>query len=107
MRFNAIFAASLSYMDPPPNIDYTFNNINVYLVDENGGRFLMFKHGIVITVPKMTIPSSIVAKMQIGVYLVAPMMFSNNVIPVSTVIWLCINVKLQKPIKLHVPHFVK
>ena len=94
------------YKNPLPNIDCTVGDINVHSVDESGGRFLMSKHGIVITVPKMAISSGMVAEMQTGVTLIAPVMFSNNAIPVSAIIWLCINATLQKPIKLQVPHYV-
>ena len=37
---------------------------------------------------------------------IAPVKFSVDVIPVSAIIWLCMNVKLQKPIRLQMQHFV-
>ena len=38
---------------------------------------------------------------------IAPVKFSDNAIPVSAIIWLCMNVALQKPVQLQMPHCVR
>ena len=66
----------------------------------------MSEHGVTIIVPKMAVPSGIIAEMRFAATLIAPVEFSDNAIPVSAVIWLCMNVTLQKPIQLQIPHYV-
>lgn len=80
--------------------------INVAVFDESGGKFYAAEHGITVTVPCGAIPSGVVTEMTFGATLIAPIKFSDNAIPVSAVIWLCMDVTLQKPIQLQIPHCV-
>lgn len=97
---------SLFHIDPPSNTTYIIGGISVYSVDENGGKFYMSEHGVTVTIPEMAVPSGMRAKIKFAATLIAPVRFTNNAKPVSALIWLCMNVALQKPIKLQVPHYV-
>ena len=98
--------SSSFHTDPQFNIDYIIGDIKVESFDENGKSFYMSEHGVTIIVPKMAIPSGIIAEMKFAATLIAPVNFSRNTIPVSALVWLCMNVTLQKPIQLQIPHYV-
>ena len=82
------------------------DNINVALFDEKGGNFCAAKHGITVTVPSGAVPSGKVAEMKFAATTIAPVKFSDDAMPVSAIVWLCMNVTLQKPIQLQMPHYV-
>ena len=44
--------------------------------------------------------------MKFGATFLAPVKFSKNTLPVSAVFWLCMNVTLQKPVKIKIPHYI-
>ena len=67
--------------------------------------FCSDKHGVTVMVPQGAIKSGIKAELKFGSTLLAPVKF-ENVIPVSPVIWLCMNVPLQKPVQIQIPHCV-
>ena len=92
--------------NPPSNIGLVNDDINVVSFDENGGKFCAAEHGVTVTVPSGAVPSGIVAEMKFAAATIVPVKFFDNVLPVSAIIWLCMNVKLQKPIQLQMPHFV-
>ena len=92
--------------NPPSNNDLVSDDINVVSFDENGGTFCAAEHGVTVTVPSGAVPSGIVAEMKFAAATIVPVKFFNDVLPVSAIIWLCMNVKLQKPIQLQMPHFV-
>ena len=86
--------------NPPSNIGLVNDDINVVSFDENGGKFCAAEHGVTVTVPSGAVPNGIVAEMKFAAATIVPVKFFDNVLPVSAIIWLCMNVKLQKPIQL-------
>ena len=44
--------------------------------------------------------------MKFGATLFAPVKFPKNTIPVSAVIWLCMNATLEKSVEIQIPHFI-
>lgn len=77
-----------------------------YIFDENGGVFYSSKHDVTVIIPEGAIKSGLKAELQFGATLFASVEFSKNMIPVSDIIWLCLNVTLQKPVQVQIPHCV-
>ena len=82
-------------------------NAKPVIVTEKGEKFCFDEHNISVTVPSEAIPTGERAKMLLTATLNAPVKFSSNAIPVSAVVWLHMDKKLDKPIKLQVPHYVE
>ena len=76
------------------------------MFDERGGVFHSHKHGATILLPAGAIPSGILAELKFAATLVAPVKLISNKLPVSAIFWLCMDVVLQKPIQVRLPHFV-
>ena len=76
------------------------------MFDERGGVFHSHKHGATILLPAGAVPSGILAELKFAATLVAPVKLISNKIPVSAIYWLCMDVVLQKPIQVRLPHFV-
>ena len=91
---------------PSYSTNLIIGGIKVISVDEEGGNFYISEHGVTVTVPKMAISAGMVAKMKFAATLVAPVQFSDNTVPLSPIIWLCMNAKLHKPIQIQLPHYV-
>ena len=66
----------------------------------------MSEHGVLIVIPKMAVPTGVTAEMKFAATMIAPVYFFDKTTPVSPIIWLCMDVALQKPIHLRIPHFV-
>ena len=90
----------------PPDEHNWIGNIESVLLDTNGGVFYSRKHGVTVTFPEGAIESGIKAELKFGATLLAPVKFSKNALPVSAVFWLCMNVTLQKPVQIQIPHYI-
>ena len=90
---------------PPTDPKNLFSEIEVGLFDERGGVFHSYKHGVTVVVPTGAIPIGVLAELKFAATLVAPVKVSDRV-PVSPIIWLCMDVMLQKPIQIRIPHCV-
>ena len=112
MSCNSIYCIFSCYTDrwldnnPPSNNDLLIDNIYVASFDEKGGKLYVPEHGVTVTVPSGAVPSGKRAEMKFAAAIIAPVKFPDNVLPVSAIVWLCMDVKLQKPIQLQMPHFV-
>ena len=90
----------------PVDTENLIGNIEVGMFDERGGVFHSNKHGVTVLFPAGAIPSGILAELKFAATLVAPIKITNNKSPVSAIYWLCMDVMLQKPIEVRLPHFV-
>ena len=89
-----------------PDTHDLIGNIESVFFDKNGGTFCSDKHGVTVTIPHGTLKDGIKAELKFGATLLAPVKFAKNMLPVSAVIWLCMNVTLQKPVQIQIPHCV-
>ena len=89
-----------------PDTDDLIGNIETVFFNESGGTFCSDKHGVIVTVPHGAIKTGINVKLKFGATLLAPVKFAKNMLPVSAVIWLCMNVTLQTPVQIQIPHCV-
>ena len=89
---------------PPVDTEYLTGGTEVKMFDERGGVFHSYKHGVTVIVPAGAIPSGILAELKFAATLVAPVKFASNKTLVSAVYWLCMEVLLQKPIQIRLPH---
>ena len=76
------------------------------MFDSTGGTFYSFDHEVTVTVPTGAIPEGRQAELKFAATLFAPVKFTPDIIPVSAIIWLCMNVELKNPITLCLPHSV-
>ena len=90
----------------PPDTDSIIGCIESCTFDENGGEFYSHEHGVTITVPSGAIPAGVVSEMKFAATLTTPVKLPTDAVPVSAMIWLCMNVTLLKPILLQIPHYV-
>ena len=91
---------------PLPDIDDLIENIETVFFDEIGGIFCSDKHGVIVTVPHGAIKTGMNAELNFKATILAPVKCSKNMLPVSAIIWLCMNVTLQKPVQIQIPHCV-
>ena len=87
----------------PVDTEYLIGDIEVGMFDERGGVFHSYKHGVTVIFPAGAIPSGILAKLKFAATLVSSMPFQSNIVPLSAIFWLCMEVRLQKPIQLRLP----
>jgi len=90
----------------PVDTENLVGDIEAALFDENGGVFHSYKHGVTVILPAGAIPSGILAELKFAATLVAPIKLISNKTPVSAIYWLCMDIILQKPIQVRLPHFV-
>ena len=90
----------------PPDTDHIIGCVETATFDERGGKFHSYEHGVTVAIPSGAIPSGMKAKMTFAATLNASVKLSDNAILGSAMIWICLNVALQKPILLKVPHCV-
>jgi len=69
--------------------------------------FHSHSHGVTVIIPRGAIPKGMVAELKFAAMLISPLKFSEENIPVSATYWLCMGVKLQKPILLFFPHIAQ
>ena len=91
---------------PSPDTDDFIGNIETVFFDESGGIFCSDKHGVIVMVPHGAINTGMNVQLKFGATLFAPVKFAKDMLPVSAVIWLCMNVTLQKPVQIQIPHCV-
>ena len=90
----------------PPDTNDMIGNIESAFFDDSGGVFCSDKHGVTVMIPDGAIQSGVKAELKFGATLLAPVKFTKDVLPVSAIIWLCMGVKLQKPVQIQIPHYV-
>jgi len=72
----------------------------------NGGLFHSHNHEVTVTIPSGAIPKGKQGVLKFAATLCAPVKFAPNVFPVSAIVSIRVDVDLQKPITLCLPHFV-
>ncbi|XP_065894743.1 uncharacterized protein [Dysidea avara] len=90
----------------PPDIVNWIGDIETESFDDGGGIFYSFNHDTTVTIPPDAIPKGKQGMLKFAATLCAPVKFAPNVVPVSAIVWLCMDVELQKPITLCLPHCV-
>ncbi|XP_065894746.1 uncharacterized protein [Dysidea avara] len=91
----------------PPDIVNWIGGIETQSFDDGGGLFCSFNHDTTVTIPPGAIPKGKQGMLKFAATLCAPVRFAPNVVPVSAIVWLCMDVELQKPITLCLPHCVR
>ena len=86
----------------PLDTEYLVGGIEVKMFDERGGVFHSYKHEVSVMVPEGAIPTGTLAELKFAAALVAPVKFTD-VMPVSAIYWLCMDVTLEKPIQIRLP----
>jgi len=71
-----------------------------------GDLFHFDNHDVTVTIPPDAIPKGKQGELNFAATLCAPVKFAPNVVPVSAIVWLSVDVELQKPITLCLRHFV-
>jgi len=61
---------------------------------------------VTVTIPPGAVPEGTQGMLKFAGTLCAPVKFAPNVVPVSAIVWIQVDVKLLKPVKLCLPHFV-
>ncbi|XP_065920649.1 uncharacterized protein [Dysidea avara] len=105
-KFDPLVSGKVKHVkaqSPPGGI----NDIEIDIFDERGGVFHSHNHGVTVVVPSGAIPRGTIAELKFAAMLIAPLKFSRENIPVSAMYWLCMSVKLQKPVLLFIPHIVQ
>ena len=82
-------------------------NVETRSFNDNEELYHFSDHELTVTVPAGAIPAGKQGVLKVGTTLCAPVKFAPNVVPVSAIVWLCVDVKLRKPIRLCLPHIVK
>ena len=90
----------------PPDSDCIIGCVESATFDDTGGRFHSFEHGVTVTVPSGAIPTGVTAEMKFAASLNPIIKLLDDTVPVSAIIWLCMNVAPQKPMVLQIPHYV-
>lgn len=90
----------------PPDTHRWIGGIESVFFNEMKGVYCSNNHGVTVIVPDGAIKSGIKAELKLGATLLAPVKFVENTIPVSPVVWLCMNVTLQKPVQIQIPHCI-
>ena len=75
------------------------------LFDVNGGSFHSDKHDTRINIPDFALVEQ--SELIFAATITAPVVFPENVVPVSPIIWLCMEAKLKKAITLCLPHSLR
>ena len=95
-----------SLFPPPWNISDMIGQVKPVIVTEEKKTFYFSDHDIYVTVPSEAIPTGKRSQMLLTATLNAPVEFANNTVPVSALVWLHMDIKPKKPIKLQMPHYV-
>lgn len=90
----------------PVDTENLVGDVEAGMFDERGGVFHSHKHGVTVLLPAGAIPSGILAELKFAATLTAPIKLATNKSPVSAIYWLCMDVDLQKPLEVRLPHFV-
>ena len=89
-----------------PDVVSWISGIETQSFDHKGGLFYSFNHEVTVTISPGAIPPGQQVELKFAATLCAPVKFAPNVVPVSAIVWLCMDVQLHKPVKLCLPHFV-
>ena len=100
------FAIDLPSNIFPLDIDSTIGWIKSFTVTEKEETFCFDDHEIYVTVPSEAIPTGRKANMLLTASLIAPVNFLSNATPVSAIVWLHMDIKPKKHIRLQMPHFL-
>ena len=90
----------------PVDTENLIGDIEGGMFDERGGVFHSQKHGVTVLFPAGAISSGILAELKFAATMVVPVKLLSNKTPVSAIYWLCMDIILQKPIQVRLPHFV-
>ena len=92
--------------DLPPEVLSWIGDVEFNQFDHSGGLFYSFNHEVTVTIPPGAVPEGTQGMLKFAATFCAPMKFAPKTVPVSAIVWLNVDVKLLKPIKLCLPHFV-
>ena len=90
----------------PPNLQEWIGNVESAVFNKTGGVFQSHDHKVAVIVPSGAVPDGVTAEIKFAAGLAVPVKLPANSLPVSAIVWLCMDVVLQKPIKLYLPHMV-
>lgn len=90
--------AHINFIDP----------VEVFVCDHHGCQYALSDHGIVLNIPKGSIPENHVLHFEIAVALYGPFSFPRGKRPVSPILWLCPqeSIEFSVPIQVTLPHFL-
>ena len=77
--------------------------------DSSGQEFNIIEHDITVEIPKGCVSKGEKLCLEVGVAMYGPFKFTDDSQPISPILWLCFlneDVKVNKPIKITVPHFL-
>ena len=89
------------------NAKVPFIHHQILKCDHSGLERTIKDHGITLKVPKRAVAEGVEIHFEVAVAMYGPFKFSENVEPISPILWLCIlekNVVLNKPIEVKIPH---
>ena len=77
-------------------------------VSSAGHEYVDHDHGVIIIIPKNAVPWDMVAHLEVAVLMYGPFVYLQDKAPISPVLWICFqeDVQLQKPLEIHLPHFL-
>jgi len=82
-------------------------HIETHSFNDCGGQPFHFDNqDVTVTIPPDAIPKGKQGQLKMAATLCAPVKFAPNVVPVSAIVLLSVDVELQKPITLRLRHFV-
>jgi len=91
----------------PPDIVSWIGCIETHPLGDAVGVFHSDNHEVTVTFPPGAIPRGQQGVLKFAATICAPVKFAPDVVPVSAIVWLCMDVKLQKSVTLCLPHFVR
>ena len=103
---DGFIADNFSFNIYPPDTDSVIGCIESVSFDENGTEYTSESHGVTVKIPPNVISKGRTGKMVLTASLMAPVEVPTEFKPVSAMIWLCMNVKLQGCISVSIPHCV-
>ena len=77
--------------------------------DSSGQEFNIIEHDTTVEIPKGAVSEGEKLCLEVGVAMYGPFKFTDDSQPISPILWLCFlneDVKVNKPIKITVPHFL-
>ena len=74
----------------------------------NGTEYNCEEYSVEVKVPPGVIPSGSTSKLEVGIVQHGPFEFPSNMMPISPIVWVCMQAKepLPKPISITLPHCI-
>ena len=100
---------SAAFQEARTRAKIPFLHHQVLECDSSGVEFNIVKHDISVEIPKGCVSEGEKLCLEVGVAMYGPFKFTDDSQPISPILWLCFlneDVKVNKPIKIIVPHFL-